>query len=233
MAAITNNSSQKYAVVTGANKGIGLETVRQLAAKGVIVVLTARDEKRGQEATSFLHESGLTNVIFHQLDVLDPKSIESLALFVKTKFGRLDILVNNAGASGVIVDEDALRAMNIGPALWLSGKATGLVQGVIKTSYEKAKECINTNYYGCKLVTEALVPQLLLSPTGAKIVNVSSLRSELKRIPSEEKRKILADIDTLTEEKIENLIQNFLTDLKNEELEANGWVPNAAGVQYF
>ncbi|CAM8960647.1 unnamed protein product [Rhodiola kirilowii] len=220
---LCSSESLRYAVVTGANKGIGLETVRQLAAKGVIVVLTARDEKRGQEATSFLHESGLTNVIFHQLDVLDPKSIESLALFVKTKFGRLDILVNNAGASGVIVDEDALRAMNIEPALWLSGKATGLVQGVIKTSYEKAKECINTNYYGCKLVTEALVPQLLLSPTGAKIVNVSSLRSELKRIPSEEKRKILADIDTLTEEKIENLIQNFLTDLKNEELEANGW----------
>ncbi|KAL9672525.1 hypothetical protein QQ045_028776 [Rhodiola kirilowii] len=64
---------------------------------------------------------------------------------------------------------------------------------------------------------------LLLSPTGAKIVNVSSLRSELKRIPSEEKRKTLADIETLNEEKIKNLIQNFLTNLKNDVLEANGW----------
>ncbi|KAJ6897172.1 short-chain dehydrogenase/reductase 2b-like [Populus alba x Populus x berolinensis] len=83
---------QRYAVVTGANKGIGLETVRQIASKGVTVVLTARDEKRGTDATCMLHNMGLTNVVFHQLDVLDPVSIESLAKFIKDRFGRLDIL---------------------------------------------------------------------------------------------------------------------------------------------
>lgn len=83
----------RYAVVTGANKGIGLETVRQIASKGVTVVLTARDEKRGTDATCMLHNMGLTNVVFHQLDVLDPVSIESLAKFIKDRFGRLDILV--------------------------------------------------------------------------------------------------------------------------------------------
>uniref|UniRef100_A0A7N0RIH1 Uncharacterized protein n=2 Tax=Kalanchoe fedtschenkoi TaxID=63787 RepID=A0A7N0RIH1_KALFE len=223
MGAVEDASSKRYAVVTGSNKGIGLETVRQLALQGVTVVLTARNEKRGLEATSSLHGSGLSNVIFHQLDVLDPNSIESLAEFVLTKFERLDILVNNAGASGVIVDEDALRAMTIDPASWLSGKATNLVQGVIKTTYEKARECVDTNYYGCKRVTEALLPCLLRSPTGAKIVNVSSLRSELRRVPSEEKRSILADIDTLTEDKLDNLLQSFLNDLKDDALEANGW----------
>ncbi|KAK9280599.1 hypothetical protein L1049_014293 [Liquidambar formosana] len=216
-------SEMRYAVVTGANKGIGLETARQLAAKGVTVVLTARDEKRGMEATSLLHKSGLSNVIFHQLDVLDPLSIESLAKFIHTQFGRLDILVNNAGASGVMADEDGLKALNIDPASWLSGKATNLVQGVIKQTYEKAEECLNTNYYGCKRVVEALLPLLQLSPSGARIVNVSSLRGELKRIPSELTRNELGDIETLNEEKLEKTLQRFLHDLKQNALEANGW----------
>lgn len=81
------------AVVTGANKGIGLETVRQLCREGVTVILTARDEKRGKDATASLHESGFTNVVFHQLDVRDPASVASLAKFIKHEFNKLDILV--------------------------------------------------------------------------------------------------------------------------------------------
>jgi (+)-neomenthol dehydrogenase len=84
----------RYAVVTGSNKGIGLETVRQLASNGITVVLTARDEKRGLEAVEKLKQSGLSGqVVFHQLDVTDPASIASLAHFIKTQFGKLDILV--------------------------------------------------------------------------------------------------------------------------------------------
>jgi len=85
----------KYAVVTGANKGIGFETIKQLANSGVTVVLTARDEKRGTEATSLLNEQGFSNVVFHQLDVQDAQSIESLAKFIQTQYGRLDILVTD------------------------------------------------------------------------------------------------------------------------------------------
>lgn len=214
---------ERYAVVTGANKGIGLETVRQLAAKGVTVVLTARDDKRGMEATSILHRSGLSKVVFHQLDVLDPVSVQSLANFIQTEFGRLDILVNNAGASGVIVDVDNLKALGIDPTSWLSGKAVNMVQGVIKHTFEKAEECLNTNYYGCKRVTEALLPLLQLSPAGARIVNVSSLRSELRRIPSEQTRNELGDINTLNEEKLDSILQRFLHDLKQNALETNGW----------
>jgi len=61
----------------------------------------------------------------------------------------------------------------------LSGKAANLVQGVMKTTYEKAEECFNTNYYGCTRVIEALLPWLELSTVGARIVNVSSLRGAL------------------------------------------------------
>lgn len=80
-------------MVTGANKGIGFETVRQLAAAGVTVVLTARNVNHGVEAMNVLHESGLSNVLFHQLDVQDAQSIQSLADFIHAKFQRIDILV--------------------------------------------------------------------------------------------------------------------------------------------
>jgi len=77
-------------VVTGGNRGIGLEICKQLASNGITVVLTARDEKRGAEAVSTL---GLSNVVFHQLEVSDPLSAARLADFIKEKFGKLDILV--------------------------------------------------------------------------------------------------------------------------------------------
>ncbi|KAI3772550.1 hypothetical protein L6452_03737 [Arctium lappa] len=218
-----NQSIERYAVVTGANKGIGFETVRQLAASGVTVLLTARNEKRGTEAVSVLHGHGLLNVLYHQLDVQDPQSIEDLANFIQTQFGRLDILVNNAGATGVVVDEDGLRALNIDPASWLSGKATNIVQGVIKTTYDKAKECLDTNYYGVKNVIRALLPLLQRSTSGARIVNVSSLRGELWRIPNEQRRKELGDVESLSEKKIDGFVEKFLEDLSNDELEANGW----------
>ena len=86
----------RYAVVTGANKGIGFEICKQLASKGIKVVLTARDEKRGLEALEKLRKenTGLSeHVVFHQLDVTDLASVASLADFVKTHFGKLDILV--------------------------------------------------------------------------------------------------------------------------------------------
>ncbi|VVA28714.1 PREDICTED: (+)-neomenthol dehydrogenase [Prunus dulcis] len=94
-------ATKRYAVVTGANKGIGLETVRQLASNGFTVVLTARDEKRGLEAAEKLKESGLSGqVVFHQLDVANPATVASLADFIKTQFGKLDILLEYTKKQG-------------------------------------------------------------------------------------------------------------------------------------
>ena len=83
----------RVAVVTGGNRGIGLEICRQLASKGVTVVLTARDEMRGAEAVKNLAAQGLSNVLFHQLEVGDLSSAARLADFIRDKFGKLDILV--------------------------------------------------------------------------------------------------------------------------------------------
>jgi (+)-neomenthol dehydrogenase len=80
--------------VTGSNKGIGFEIVRQLASAGINVVLTARDEKRGLQALEILKSFGLSDfVVFHQLDITNASSVASLANFVKSEFGKLDILV--------------------------------------------------------------------------------------------------------------------------------------------
>ncbi|XP_042479972.1 (+)-neomenthol dehydrogenase-like isoform X2 [Macadamia integrifolia] len=187
----------RYAVVTGANKGIGFEITKQLACEGVTVILTARDEKRGMEAAASLVNSGLPHVVFHRLDVRDPASTVALAEFVLIQFGRLDIL--------------------------LSGKAAKLVEGVSQQTSEKAEECLDTNYYGCKRVTESLIPLLKLSRSGGRIVNVSSLRGEFRRIPNEQIRNELGNIDTLTEEKLDGILQRFIQDFKQNAIEANGW----------
>jgi len=93
----------RVAVVTGGNRGIGLEICRQLASKGVTVVLTARDQKRGADAVKTLGAHGLSNVVFHQLEVGDLSSAR-LADFIREQYGKLDILVNNAGVTGATTE---------------------------------------------------------------------------------------------------------------------------------
>jgi len=85
----------KVVLVTGANRGIGLEVVRQLASQGMQVVLGARDPLKGEAAAQPLIQAGLS-VFPHQLDVTDQDSIDRLRAEVAAQFGRLDILVNNA-----------------------------------------------------------------------------------------------------------------------------------------
>ncbi|XP_049403732.1 (+)-neomenthol dehydrogenase-like [Solanum stenotomum] len=210
----------KYAVVTGANKGIGFEICRQLASHGVLVILGARDEKRGIEALEKLKGFGLAeNVVFHQLDVVDKSSIDSLAEFIKTKFGRLDILVNNAGIAGVNADADALRAKQ-------ESSGTGGSQvnwnDILTQSFELAKECLETNYYGVKRMTEACIPLLQLSKS-PRIVNVSSSMGKLKNLKHEWAKGVLNDSENLTEEKIVEVINQYLKDFKEDTLQAKGW----------
>ncbi|XP_077241782.1 short-chain dehydrogenase/reductase 2b-like [Tasmannia lanceolata] len=218
---ISNPISKRCAIVTGANKGIGLEVCHQLASNGIKVILTARDEKRGIEALANLKEYGLCDVVFHQLDVNDPVSIASLATFIKTHFGKLDILVNNAGVGGVIVDCEGLRALKLGEGE-MEGEKASLLKEVIQQNYEKAEECLETNYYGCRRVTEALIPLLQLS-NSPRIVNVSSNMGQLKFISNERAREVLGDIDNLAEVRVDEVLECFLKDFKEDLLEVNGW----------
>ena len=134
------------ALVTGANKGIGLETARQLGARGFTVLAGARDEERGLEAEQALRADG-ADARFIRLDVTDDTSVRQAAEWIGREYGRLDILVNNAGiARGNLPSETDLDAM---------------------------REVYEVNVFGVILVTNAMLPLLRRAPA-ARIVNVSS-----------------------------------------------------------
>ncbi|OAY49211.1 (+)-neomenthol dehydrogenase [Manihot esculenta] len=214
-------STRRYAVVTGANKGLGWGIVKLLASNGIMVVLTARDENRGLEAVEKLKGFGLSNhVVFHQLDVTDPASIASLAEFIKTRFGKLDILVNNAGVGGTTIDSKSLETQNVSSATEediLKVWSKALIQ-----NYELAEECLNINYYGAKSTAEALISLLQLSDS-PRIVNVSSTMGTLKFIPNEWAKGLLSNADELSEERIHEVLSTFLRDFKEDSLETKGW----------
>lgn len=138
---------QSIALVTGANKGIGKEISRQLAAKGVFVLLGIRDAARGQQAETDLRAQGLT-VQLLPLDVTDQQSVDQAASCVENQYGRLDILVNNAG---IALD-------------W--GRPSELEIEALQKTYD-------TNVFGVFRVTRAMLPFLRKSKAG-RIVNVSS-----------------------------------------------------------
>ncbi|KAL2460717.1 (+)-neomenthol dehydrogenase [Abeliophyllum distichum] len=211
-------ATKRVAVVTGANKGIGLEICRQLVLKGVTVILTARDVKKGAEAVEKLKGfSTSDNLIFHQLDVADASSIAHLADFIKTEYGKLDILVNNAAVLGASVDLNAVRASK-------SSKQELYVNWseVSTQKYELAEECLKINYYGAKNMAEALIPLLQLSDS-PRIVNVSSSTGKLKLVSNERAKEILSDANLLTEERVDAVLNEFLTDFRAGLLEDKGW----------
>ncbi|KAJ7962345.1 (+)-neomenthol dehydrogenase [Quillaja saponaria] len=212
--------AKRFAVVTGANKGIGFGICKQLASNGVIVVLTARDERKGLEAVQKMKEFGLSDhVIFHQLDVANPASIASLEHFIQTQFGKLDILVNNAGIPGAVVDGDALAAA-IGKThegVQVDWTAIGLTQ-----TYELAEEGVKTNYYGAKRMTQAFINLLQLSDS-PRIVYVSASIGKLQHIPNEWAKGVLSDIESLTEEKLDEVLNEYLKDFSEGSLDTKGW----------
>ncbi len=136
------------AVVTGANRGIGLEVVRQLAQQGMRVILGARDLERGRTAAQSLTYARDT-VFPHQLDVADQQSINRLLREVTGEFGRLDVLVNNAG---ILYDT------------WEQG---------ITADLDTIHAALETNLFGAWRMCEAFLPLLRQSDAG-RIVNVSS-----------------------------------------------------------
>ncbi|KAG2725130.1 hypothetical protein I3843_01G053000 [Carya illinoinensis] len=203
-------ATKRYAVVTWANKGIGFEIVRQLASNGIVVMLTARDEKRGLEALQKLQHLRLSDqVVFHQLDVSDPASITSFADFIKTQFGKLDILVNNAGIGGVKLDADVEAG-------------AGYDRSKLIQNSELAEECLQTNYYGARRMAETLISVLQLS-SSPRIVNISSSLGKLESIQNKWAGGILRDAENLTEEKVDEVLKVFLKDFKEGSLTAKGW----------
>ena len=140
--------SARVVVVTGANRGIGREVARQLALRGEVVVLGARDPAKGERAAAGLARDGAA-VLPRQLDVTDPASLGRLAEELGERHGRLDVLVNNAA---VLYDT------------WQH--AAGADLGVVA-------EALQTNLLGAWRTAQAFLP-LLRASGHARVVNVSS-----------------------------------------------------------
>ena len=146
-------NSRRIAVVTGANRGLGLETARRLAERGFHVILTSRNPQAGAEALKRLQTQNLP-VELRKLDVNSTEDAQALARHIKESHGRVDVLVNNAG----ILPE--------------SSRDTGAKSAdPLKVSTLTAMEIFNTNTLGAVRLIQALAP---LMPEGARIVNVSS-----------------------------------------------------------
>ncbi len=147
---------KKIAVVTGANRGMGFELVRQLAKQGMRVILTSRDRAKGEAATEALKAEGL-DVLASELDVASAASIEQLRQLIQQQWGRLDVLVNNAGIIG-------------------TGESPS--ESALKTSVDALRQVMETNTFGPFQLMQALVPLMQTHGYG-RIVNVSSGMGQL------------------------------------------------------
>lgn len=150
-----HDSSRKVALVTGANKGIGLGIARELGKAGMIVLLGARDPTLGEEAATKLRGEKL-DVRFVQLDLVRPETITAAAAGIEAQFGGLDVLVNNAGVAD----------RSDGPP------STADLSAV--------RRIMETNFLGTLAVTQAMLP-LLRKAKAARIVNLSSGLGSLEK----------------------------------------------------
>jgi NAD(P)-dependent dehydrogenase (short-subunit alcohol dehydrogenase family) len=150
---------QKIAIVTGANRGLGFETCRQLANQGVKVILTSRSADEGNAAAQSLQAQGL-EVVYHPLDVTDETSVRRLADWITGQFKRLDILVNNAG---IFLDTSG---------------ANGTAASVFNTDIALIRNTQETNTFGALRMMQALIPLMQKCKRG-NVVNVSSGMGQL------------------------------------------------------
>jgi NAD(P)-dependent dehydrogenase (short-subunit alcohol dehydrogenase family) len=135
----------RIALVSGGNRGIGLEVCRQLAERGYAVVMGSRDEEKGRVAAERLEG----DVIPHQLDVSDAGSVDRMAAFLEEEVGRLDILVNNAAISN---DEG---------------------QRGVDADLDRVSESLEANLFGAWRLCEIAIPLMRRNGYG-RIVNVST-----------------------------------------------------------
>ncbi len=153
---------KKVALITGANKGIGLEIARQLGRQGITVVLGSRDTAKGQAAADALTGEGI-DAHTVKLEVTDADDVAALPAFFADKFGRLDILVNNAGV--------LLEYEGVTPDQFQGASSMIVTPDTLRRTYD-------ANVIAPYFLTEALLPLLKAAPA-ARVVHQSSILGSL------------------------------------------------------
>lgn len=151
-------TKNKVAFITGANRGIGFETARELGKKGITVVLGCRDKGKGDEAVQKLKAKGIENALVFSFDIDKMDDHKKVYDCLEKKFGKLDILINNAGILLERTDKDPL--------------------GSTFTSQEILRRTFDSNFFNLVALTQTLLPLLHKSPAG-RIVNLSSILGSL------------------------------------------------------
>ncbi|MEV5965368.1 SDR family oxidoreductase [Kribbella sp. NPDC051952] len=192
-------NTDKIALVTGANKGIGKEIARQLGQAGFTVLVGSRDLARGELAVKELLADGL-DAVGIQLEVTDEKSVRTAAAQVESTYGRLDVLVNNAAI--IPTGDDA---------------ASRIETGVLRSAFE-------TNVIGLVGVTQALLP-LLRKADRARIVNLSTSLASFAQVGDPESR--MSTVLTLGYNSSKAAV-NMVTVMLANELRETGILVNAA-----
>jgi NAD(P)-dependent dehydrogenase (short-subunit alcohol dehydrogenase family) len=192
-------ADERIALITGANKGIGLEIARQLGEQGAVVLLGARDERRGKEAAAELTARGLA-VAPLAIDVTDDASVADAAREIDEQYGRLDILVNNAGITG------------------------GFRGAPSEVTPDQLRQVYDTNVFGVVTVTNRLLPLLRRSAAG-RIVNMSSGLGSLTQ--SSDPGSEFADYNLITYQSSKTAL-NAITLAYAKELREAGIKVNAA-----
>jgi NAD(P)-dependent dehydrogenase (short-subunit alcohol dehydrogenase family) len=149
--------SKKIALITGANKGIGFETARQLGKQGITIIAAARNKEKGSKAVEQLKSEGI-DAEFLQLDVDNNTDIKNAFDYINTKYGKLDILINNAGVQ-------------------LESSGWG-INNTTEVSDKALHETLDTNFFNVVKLTNTLLPLIRKSDAG-RIVNLSSILGSL------------------------------------------------------
>jgi NAD(P)-dependent dehydrogenase (short-subunit alcohol dehydrogenase family) len=203
-------NTQPVALITGANKGIGLAIAKALAAHGLTVLIGSRNLKRGEMAARNIE--GDAHAI--QLDVTDQTSMADAAERIREAFGRLDVLVNNAGIAHAGNPERSLDE------IVRSGRAS-------VASLDEVRAVFETNVFGVIAVTQAMLPLLRASPAG-RVVNISSGRGSLALVadPAETRRRAMFGVTYSASKAALNAVTlAFAVDLAATRIKVNAAAP--------
>lgn len=208
-------NEEKVALITGATRGIGFETARQLGQKGVAVVVGGRTQQDAEKATDKLAAENI-EAYPCAVDITKDADRKAAARFISKKFGKLDILVNNAGVGG----EGGL-----------------LNPHTIETKQDELESVFNTNLFSVVAMTRELLPLLKKSPAG-RIVNLSSIVGSLtlQAMPNSPITPFKAFAYNASKTALNQFTVHLAAELQGTSIKVNsahpGWVKTELGTQH-